>query len=171
MRSKVCLGYFAHDRSYQILASAMLEFPINLYLHSLLFVLCLTWNKRLLVQHSIMVSGFKRSCVIDILHTSIYHQSEQMNQNNIRDDNCPHETSNHISEKKLCSRQETINTKLVNSIWMNMFYRMCFVSLTHFRPMFHLRINQVVCFTSKMFEKHLWKSDILSVKTNYLVST
>ena len=52
--------------------------------------------------------------------------------------------------------------------------------------MFHLWINQVVGFTSKMFEKHLWKSDILSkdagrwpasllkkllVKTNYLVST
>ena len=35
-------------------------------------------------------------------------------------------------------------------------------TLTHFRPMFHLWINQVVCFTSKMFEKHLWKSDILS---------
>ena len=30
--------------------------------------------------------------------------------------------------------------------------------LTHFRPMFHLQTNQV--FTSKMFEKHLWKSDI-----------
>ena len=28
--------------------------------------------------------------------------------------------------------------------------------------MFHLRRNQVVGFTSKMFEKHLWKSDILS---------
>ena len=90
MKSKVCFGYFVHDRSYQILASAMLEFPINLYLHSLLFVLCLTWNKRLLVQHSIMISGFKRSCVIDILHTSIYHQSEQMNQNNIRDDRIVH---------------------------------------------------------------------------------
>ena len=30
--------------------------------------------------------------------------------------------------------------------------------LTQFQPMFHLRTNQV--FTSKMFEKHLWKSDI-----------
>ena len=28
--------------------------------------------------------------------------------------------------------------------------------------MFHLRTNQVVGFTSKMFEKHLWKSEILS---------
>ena len=28
--------------------------------------------------------------------------------------------------------------------------------------MFHLRRNQVVGFTSKMFEKHLWKSDIFS---------
>ena len=54
--------------------------------------------------------------------------------------------------------------------------------------MFHLRINQVVGFTSKMFEKHPRKTDILSkdagrrpassrkmsnillVKTNYLVS-
>ena len=27
------------------------------------------------------------------------------------------------------------------------------------------------CFSSKMFEKHPWKSDILPVKTNYLVST
>ena len=34
--------------------------------------------------------------------------------------------------------------------------------LTHFQPIFHLWINQVVGFTSKMFEKHLWKSDILS---------
>ena len=33
-------------------------------------------------------------------------------------------------------------------------------SLIHFQPMFHLRINEV--FTSKMFEKHLWKSDNLS---------
>ena len=28
--------------------------------------------------------------------------------------------------------------------------------------MFHLLINQVVGFTSKMSETHLWKSDILS---------
>ena len=28
--------------------------------------------------------------------------------------------------------------------------------------MSHLRINQVVEFTSKMFEKHPWKNDILS---------
>ena len=28
--------------------------------------------------------------------------------------------------------------------------------------MFRLWINQVLVFTSKMFEKHLWKSDILS---------
>ena len=28
--------------------------------------------------------------------------------------------------------------------------------------MFHLRINQVVGFTSKMFEKRQWKSDIIS---------
>ena len=28
--------------------------------------------------------------------------------------------------------------------------------------MFHLCRNQVVGFTGKMFEKHLWKSDILS---------
>ena len=28
--------------------------------------------------------------------------------------------------------------------------------------MFHLWINQVVFFISKMFEKHLWKSDIVS---------
>ena len=35
-------------------------------------------------------------------------------------------------------------------------------SLIHFQPMFHLRINEV--FTSKMFEKHLWKSDNLSKK-------
>ena len=33
-------------------------------------------------------------------------------------------------------------------------------SLTHFRPVFCSRINQLV-FTSKMFEKLLWKSDIL----------
>ena len=71
-----------------------------------------------------------------------------------------------------------------------------YYNLTHFGTMFHLRTNQVVGFTSKMFEKHLWKSDILSkdaghrpaslfkmslfhrcfsnillVKTNYLVST
>ena len=62
--------------------------------------------------------------------------------------------------------------------------------------MFHLRINQVVDFSRKMFEKYLWKRDILSKdsghrpasllkmslfyrsfsnillrKTNYLVST
>ena len=68
--------------------------------------------------------------------------------------------------------------------------------LTHFRPMFLLRINQVVGFTSKILEKHLWKSGILSkdaghrppfllkqalfhrcfsnillVKINYLIST
>ena len=34
--------------------------------------------------------------------------------------------------------------------------------LSHFRPMSHLRTNQVVGFTSKMFEKHLWKREILS---------
>ena len=34
--------------------------------------------------------------------------------------------------------------------------------LTHFRPMLHLRTNQVVGFTSKLFEKQLRKSDILS---------
>ena len=70
------------------------------------------------------------------------------------------------------------------------------IQLTNFRPMFHLRTNHVVGFTTKMFEQHLWKSDILSkdaghwqasllkmslfhrccsnillVKTNYLVST
>ena len=28
--------------------------------------------------------------------------------------------------------------------------------------MFHLWINKVVHFTSKLFEKHQWKSDILS---------
>ena len=33
--------------------------------------------------------------------------------------------------------------------------------LTHFRPMFHLWINQVVGFYHNV-EKHLWKSDILS---------
>ena len=33
--------------------------------------------------------------------------------------------------------------------------------ITHFRPMFHLCTNQLV-FTSKMFGKHLSKSDILS---------
>ena len=37
-----------------------------------------------------------------------------------------------------------------------------YYNLTHFGTMFHLRTNQVVGFTSKMFEKHLWKSDILS---------
>ena len=36
------------------------------------------------------------------------------------------------------------------------------IQLTNFRPMFHLRTNQVVGFTTKMFEQHLWKSDILS---------
>ena len=59
-----------------------------------------------------------------------------------------------------------------------------FFILTYFRPMFHLWVNQVFGFY-KMFEKHLWKGDILSknagrwwcfsnillVKTNYLVST
>ena len=29
--------------------------------------------------------------------------------------------------------------------------------LIHYRPMFHLCKNQVLVFTSKMFEKHLWK--------------
>ena len=32
--------------------------------------------------------------------------------------------------------------------------------LTHFQLTVHLLINQVVGFASKMFEKHLWKSDI-----------
>ena len=35
-------------------------------------------------------------------------------------------------------------------------------NLTHFQPMFHLCRNQVIGFTSKMFEKHLWKNDNLS---------
>ena len=34
--------------------------------------------------------------------------------------------------------------------------------LPDFRPMFHLQINQEIGFTSRMFEKHLWKTDILS---------
>ena len=33
--------------------------------------------------------------------------------------------------------------------------------LTHFRPMFHLRINQVVGFYLQNVWKHLWKSDIV----------
>ena len=34
--------------------------------------------------------------------------------------------------------------------------------LTHIKPMFHLWKNQLVGFTSKICEKHLWKSNTLS---------
>ena len=39
------------------------------------------------------------------------------------------------------------------------------ILLTHFRPMFDLCRNQVIGFIGKIFEKHLWKSDILSIFT------
>ena len=42
--------------------------------------------------------------------------------------------------------------------------------LTDFWSMFHLRINQWLGFTSKMFEKHLQKSDILSKDADQISS-
>ena len=45
------------------------------------------------------------------------------------------------------------------------------VLLTHFWPVFHLRINQVVFFYENFFEKHLWKSDILSKDASHWLTT
>ena len=43
------------------------------------------------------------------------------------------------------------------------FFKKAIISgaLIHFQPMFDSCRNQVVIFTTKMFEKHLWKSDNL----------
>ena len=70
---RVCQKYFVHGCSCQSLVGAISEFPLKLCLHSLIFAIQLSWKKRILVQYSNVLSGFKRFGVIDSLHTSNFH--------------------------------------------------------------------------------------------------
>ena len=65
MKSKMFLKYFAHSIA-QILRGIMLEFPLKLYLHSLIFVLRLTWSKNM------MLRVFEKFRIIDVLHKGTF---------------------------------------------------------------------------------------------------
>ena len=76
---------FVNGFSKQTLNWAMLGLPLKWYLNLVMFVLRLTWSKSMLGQHSKLLSGFKRFCVIDSLHINSFQLVEQMNQNNVDD--------------------------------------------------------------------------------------